>query len=147
MKDFIIIGNLNSTLYAEVFPLIQDKKVKMGFTRIHFNGEGAFRFQIRGGGEKVIDNAHWFTTLPVTSPKKLELNKSISDGYEMVDEIDAISVSNVKDIPKDYYGTVATSMYVLCYDLNEWDIVGKLITPHIDGKPIYKRILIRRKNK
>ena len=142
MKDFILIANVNCVLYNEVFPYIKEKKIQVGHTHIHHNGEGHFLFYTHEGKLKDIDNSRWLTTLPVNKEKKLKIvSTAVGKNY---DNYPAINCDTVKDIPQDYYGNIGTSIYVLNYDLQEWEIVDKLIAPIIEGKKIYKRIIIKK---
>lgn len=115
MDGFIIIGNKNAVIYKEVFPLIKDNKVSLGYTSVKtFNTEE---------GEKKFGNVGWFVTFPVER-EPLVLSKTYTpEDYPVYDNYPAIEVSRVKDIPKDYEGTMGVPVTILNYDL-DYEVVG-----------------------
>ena len=141
MDGFIIIGNTNAVTYKEVFPLIKDNKVRLGYNKVmSFNTEGG---EIKGV------YATWYSTFPVTR-KPLVLTATYSpEKYPVYDNYDAINVDRVKDIPYDYDGVMGVPITILNYGLNDIEIVGTEVIHNkdtkINGKEKYRRILIRRK--
>lgn len=116
----------------------------------------------------------WFTNIPhAPAGKPLVLEKHYSpDEYPKYDNYDAIEVSKVKDIPVDYYGVMGVPISFLSkYSPDQFEIVGAAqgsedvagdyylgviptikydggkARPYLNGKPIYPRILIRRKDR
>ncbi len=166
-KKFLVIGNMNAITYKEIFPIVQNNMAWLGY----HNGDMAFRvpadseprntrFWIDESGQKwrSLGNAMWFTNLDVSyRHKKMHLsNKYSPDRYPHFDNYDAINVSRVADIPYDYYGVMAVPLTILTkYNPEQFEIVGEanhgsdnpydLFKPLIDGKAIFKRILIKRK--
>ena len=66
--------------------------------------------------------------------------------FPKYDEVNAIEVSKGAYIPKDYKGVMGVPVTWLGkYNPEQFEIVGNLNAPNIDGEKIYKRILIRRK--
>lgn len=96
-KDFLIIGNMNAITYKEVFPLIKENKMWLGYTRPK-------EFIEPNGNIKKFGNITWFTNLDI--PKRhddLILWKKYSpDEYPHYDNYDAINVDKVAEIPCDY---------------------------------------------
>jgi hypothetical protein len=169
MKRFLIIDNMNAITYKEVFPLIKDNKIWYGVT-IHsgdraFNVPDDYPFEatvcgIDNEGKRFIKvkGVRWFTNLPHNSKRTLELTQRYDpDKYPKYDNYDAIEVSRIKDIPYDYEDIMGVPITILDYNLDEFDIVGEanhgkdneydLITPSVDGKTIFKRVLIKIKKK
>ncbi len=77
--------------------------------------------------------------------------------YPKYDDFDAINVSRVLEIPFDYAGIMGVPLTYLKYHNDEqFEIVGEanhgsdnefdLFKPRINGKEIFKRILIRNRN-
>ena len=77
--------------------------------------------------------------------------------YPQYDNFDAINVSRVLEIPKDYAGIMGVPLtYLKYHNERQFEIIGEanhgsdnkfdLFKPKIDGKEIFKRILIRNKN-
>lgn len=170
-KKFIIIGNKNAITYKEIFPLIKENKLWTGYRG--FSGGMWFYSNYEGKTEKIIDNKKvinvpsiWFTN--VDHKKRHEdiiLYKQYSpEEYPKYDNYDAIEVSKTADIPCDYDGIMGVPItFIDKYNPEQFEIFGctesegkgfscglwnensKVAQPLIDGKRIYKRIFIRRK--
>lgn len=166
-KKFLVIGNMNAITYKEVFPYVQNNEAWLGY----HNGDMAFRvpadseprktrFWIDETGQKwrSLGNAMWFTNLDVAYRHKfMELHEKYSpDRYPHFDCYDAINVSRVAEIPVDYEGIMAVPLTILNkYNPDQFEIVGEanhgsdnpydLFKPTINGKEIFKRILIKKK--
>ncbi len=161
MDGFIIVGNTNAVTYKEVFPLFKDGKVRFGYNGpnrdMYFNlteeqREIIVKEKREGSGWKNVNgvvcgrlaNSCWFTTYSVEK-EPLVLSKTYNPiDYPKYDNYDAINVDRVKDIPYDYNGVMGVPITILNYDLNNIEIVG-LARETIGRKPIYARVLIRRK--
>lgn len=166
-KKFLLIGNQNAITYKEIFPYIKNGKVRIGYRF----GDMSFkvpqdtiprktRFWIDVNGQKwrSLGNAMWLTNLDnLRKHKVLEL-KSVYNPliYPKYDDYDAINVSRVSEIPKDYMGIMGVPLtFLKYYNEEQFDIIGEanhgsdnefdLFKPRINGKEIFKRILIRRK--
>lgn len=116
MDGFIIIGNTNAVTYKEVFPLIKDNKVRLGYSTVKtFN---------TNDGTKDFGNVGWFSTFPVKK-KTLTLTSTYDpDKYPVYDNYPAINVDRVKDIPCDYDGVMGVPVTILNYDLKDIELVG-----------------------
>lgn len=167
-KHFLLIGNQNAITYKEIFPYIKENKVWVGYRF----GDMAFRvpndteprktrFWIDDQGQKwrSLGNAMWLTNLDI--PKRhqeLKLTQLYdADEYPKYDDFDAINVSRVANIPKDYDGIMGVPITFLKYHNGvQFEIVGEanhgsdnefdLFKPRINGKELFKRILIRKIN-
>ena len=166
-KKYLLIGNQNAITYKEIFPYIKNGKAWIGYRF----GDMAFkvpqdtpprktRFWIDENGQKwrSLGNAMWLTNLDNDRKhQKLALNATYDPvSYPKYDNFDAINVSKVVDIPKDYNGIMGVPLTYLKYHNDEqFEIVGEanhgsdneydLFKPIINGKEIFKRLLIRRK--
>lgn len=124
-KKFLIIGNQNAITYKEIFPLIRDNRLWLGYKGI---GDMAFevpestpprktRFWIDENGKKwrSLGNAAWFTNLDHTKRyEELPLYKKYSpEEYPKYDNYDAIEVSKVDRIPEDYNGVMGVPISFL----------------------------------
>ncbi len=114
-KKFIIIGNQNAITYKEIFPLLKDNKIWLGykFGDMSFTVPKSYearetRFWIDSTGQKwrSMGNICWFTNLDIQKRhenlilyKKYYGNES---AYPKYDNYDAINVDKVADIPCDY---------------------------------------------
>ena len=167
-KKFLIIGNMNAITYKEIFPLIKENKIWLGYgfqRDPHFRvpdnyEERATRFWIDERGQKwrSFGNMHWFTNLDVRKRHEdiLLYMKYTPEKYPRYDNYDAIEVSKTAEIPMDYFGVMGVPITFLDkYNPDQFEIVGKIDTgkidkynianPIINGKSIYKRIAIRRR--
>ena len=167
-KQFLIIGNMNAVTYKDVFPLIQDNKVWLGCNSVK-------EFLTSEGQIKKFGNVLWYTNLPHKKRneeliffRKYEGNEK---EYPKYDNYDAIEVSKVVNIPKDYDGAMGVPISFLGkYNPNQFHIVGlmndkrevsdafvqgepvcldekhkKFVGAVINGKATYARIIIKRK--
>lgn len=117
-----------------------------------------------------VKGVRWFTNIPHASiGNQLVLEKHYTpEEYPKYDNYDAIEVSKVTDIPVDYYGVMGVPITFLdkwCPDQfgADFEIVGwsrhndedmdggywqgGKADAAINGKEVYRRILIRRKDK
>ncbi len=159
-KKFLIIGNDNALTYKEIFKLIKENKIWRGHTRVKEFGQPDGTF-------KKFGNVGWFTNLD--TKKRYEdmilykKYKGNENNYLKYDNYDAINVDRTKDIPIDYKGAMGVPITFLDkYNPNQFDIIdglnrysilsgstektkGKYLA-QINGKPIYVRVVIKRKN-
>lgn len=166
-KQYLLIGNQNAITYKEIFPYIKENKAWVGYKF----GDMSFRvpqdskprktrFWIDENGQKwrSIGNAMWLTNLDIPKRHKdLILTQYYEpDKYPKYDNFDAINVSRVMDIPKDYYGIMGVPITFLKYhNGTQFEIVGEanhgtdnefdLFKPIVSGKELFKRILIKRR--
>lgn len=157
-KKFIVIGNKNATTYKEIFPLIKDNKIWLGF-----NSPNEFRTP-NGMTKKVQGLTRWFTNLDISKRhEELILFKYYynSDGsakkseYPTYDTYNAINVNKTQDIPCDYKGVMGVPISFLDkYNPKQFKILGEfnhgsdnefdLAKPTINKKDVFKRIAIQR---
>lgn len=163
-KKFIIIGSKNAITYKEIFRLIRDNKVWLGYGFL--NGNAYFRTPTtsREYANGVYDentglvkfrNCGWFTNIDIEKRHEwLLLYKNYNpEEYLKYDNYDAINVDKTADIPYDYDGAMGVPITFLDkYNPEQFEIVkfrkgndDKDLC--INGKCPYFRIIIcRRKN-
>ena len=166
-KQFLIIGNQNATGYKEVFPLIRDNTVWLGYNNGHFwfavpdtYEEKATDFKIDENGQKWrrMGNICWYTNLDIEKRHEdMTLFRTYSpDVYPKYDNYDAINVDKTLDIPDDYYGIMGVPItFMQYYNPEQFEIIGDSRyhdgqdfsddINFINGKGLYRRILIKRK--
>ena len=158
-KKFIIIGNMNCITYKEFFPLIKDNLVWPGVNEKGGTRRGnSLCFRAMGKDELVEISAWWFTNLDHKKRHEfLTLFRSYhdeSDRFSMYDDYDAINVDKTVDIPCDYDGIMGVPISFLDkYCPEQFEILGlddhrvdwRGRGPSINGKTIYRRIIIRKK--
>ena len=151
-KHFLIIGSQNAFSYKEVFPLIKDNKVWVGYNMVK-------QFYQPDGSIKKFGNICWFTNLKVIKRnEEIILTKTYNPiDYPKYDEYDAIEVNKVVNIPRDYDGLMGVPItFIDKYNPNQFEIIGlddpTLVYPawrgrgpDLNGKTLYRRIFIKRK--
>jgi hypothetical protein len=173
-KKFLIIGNVNAVTYKEIYPLIKENKLWWGVS------PRSMTFELPDGTKSQV-NACWYTNL---SHKKrneeiilVKRYKGHEDDYPKYDNYDAIEVSKVVNIPKDYDGVMGVPItFMDKYNPDQFEIVwlacghSKTTMPEhikkevkfdpdikskhntggygiVAGEQKYHRILIRRRQK
>ena len=163
MKKYLIIGNQNAITYKEIFPLIKENKMWLGYgfsgNVAHFNSP--YNDYARANNHKEgmirVSGIMWFTNLEHTKRhERLDLYKHYNpEEYPKYDNYDAIEVSKTCEIPMDYYGIMSVPITFLGkYCPEQFEIIGDAchgsdhqwdyFKPIINGKLIYKRILIKK---
>ena len=169
-KKFLIIGHQNAITYKEIFKLIKENKIWLGYG---FKG-GAGHFISRyednaSAGDHIegmirVPGVNWFTNLDTAKRHEdLILYRSYQgneDNYPKYDNYDAIEVSKTKDIPMDYKGVMGVPITFLDkYNPEQFEILGKTNnkdhagiyltganpTAMINKRKLYHRILIKNK--
>ena len=122
-KKFVILGNPNAIAYKEVFPLLRDGKMQIGYksmgSDMYFTvpdkvAEELVRTKKEGSGYVRINGkvygrcqAVWYTNLDLDKshdPLILTKNyKGNEEKYPKYDNYDAIECNKVANIPKDYF--------------------------------------------
>ena len=159
-KKFLIIGNTNAITYKEVFPLIKENKLWLGWSSFNkgmyfyvpedYKYADTYKFEKEINGQKVmrVSSICWFTNLDHSRRHEdlILYKKYTPEEYPKYDNYDAIEVSKVCEIPKDYDGIMGVPITFLDkYNPSQFEIVGCANNPIIKGKLIYKRLLIKRK--
>lgn len=151
-KKFLIIGNMNAVSYKDIFKLIKENKIWIGYSPRGMN------FVTPEGNLKNV-NTCWFTNLDVSKRhEKLQLYKKYSrEEYSTYDNYDAIEVSKVSEIPADYSGIMGVPVTFLDkHNPEQFEIIGidRYVKDNpnygrrftLNGKETYARILIKPKN-
>ena len=165
-KKFIIIGHQNAIKYKEIFPLIKDNKLWLGYGfkggAGHFisNYEDTATAGDHREGMIRVSGVNWFTNLKTPKQdEELILYKTYSpEDYPTYDTYDAINVDKTSDIPLDYWGIMGVLITFLDkYNPEQFEIVGEfnngsdseldLAKPIINGVQKYSRIAIRRRHR
>ena len=156
-KQFIIIGDLNWITYKEIFPLIKENKIWLGYTKVK-------EFKQHDGTYKKFGNKLWFTNIDTKKRHcKLETvyhwckrKEKYPDLYPKYDNYDAIEVGKVLQIPLDYDGIMGVPITFLDkYSPNQFEIIkfrkgnddkDLCYTINDKVKQPYFRILIKNKH-
>ena len=171
-KKFLIIGRETVITNKEIFPLLRDGIIWLGYNY----GEMEFvvpadyepretRYREENGIKyHSLGNTLWLTNLDI--PKRHEDYKAFrtfqKENYEMFDNYDAICINKLTDIPIDYDGVMGVPITILHnHNPEQYEIVGLLAGnirglagipskinkdgPYVNGKLKFGRVLIRNK--
>ncbi len=124
-KKFLILGQQNAITYKEIFPLIKNGKLWLGYNnggtkwfRVPENydikTESRKRYE-KGVKQFSMGSVNWFTNLDHSKrDKKLKLIKTYTpEEYPRYDNYDAINVDKVAFIPEDYDGVMGVPITFL----------------------------------
>jgi hypothetical protein len=133
-KKFVIVGHQNATKYTEIFPLIKENKVWLGFGfkggAGHFINTQYEDYATAGDhreGMIRVSGVHWFTNLDINKRHEdLILHKKYTpEEYPTYDNYNAINVDVTKEIPIDYKGYIGVPITFLDkYNPDQFEIVG-----------------------
>ena len=172
-KKFIIIGHQNALKYKDIFPLIRDNKMWLGYG---FKG-GATHFISKyedtatAGNHKEgmirVSGVVWYTNLEIQKRHEdLILYRTYNpQEYPKYDNYDAINVDKTADIPTDYHGIMGVPItFMDKYNPEQFEIIGSIDSAGYDpdivgipfkgdkdaraivnGQVLYTRFLIRKK--
>lgn len=163
-KKFVVVGHQNAIKYKEIFPLIVQNKLWLGYG---FKGGAAHFFSKYQDNATAGDHREgmirvsgvvWFTNLDLPKRhERLVLYKKYSEEeYPHYDNYDAIEVGKTELIPEDFDGVMGVPITFLNkYNPEQFEIVGEfnhgcdseydLAKPILNGKELYPRIAIRRR--
>lgn len=131
-KKFLIVAHQNAITYKEVFPLIKENRVWLGYG---FKG-GAAHFSspyedIATAGDHRenmirVSGVNWFTNMEI--PKRNEeldlVCRYSPEEYPTYDNYNAINVGKTTDIPCDYSGYMGVPITFLDkYNPNQFEII------------------------
>jgi hypothetical protein len=131
-KKFVIVGSQNAISYKEIFKLIQENKIWLGYNLLKkFTMPDDYEhnsIKIENGVKyAVFGNVCWFTNIDIAKRHEdLVLYKRYSpDDYLNYDNYNAIEVSKVTEIPMDYKGVMGVPITFLDkYNPEQFEILG-----------------------
>jgi len=172
-KKFIIIGHQNAITYKDVFPLIKENRMWLGYgfkrNMAHFiapHYEDIASDADHRKGMIRVSGVVWFTNLDHNKRHEemilVKRYQSNEVAYPLYDNYDAIEVAKAQDIPMDYEGAMGVPITFLTkYNPDQFEIIGcsysygEPVGYHkegasfdvcVDGKQKYKRLFIRNRN-
>ena len=172
-KKFVIVGHQNAISYRDIFKLIKENKLWLGYGfkggAAHFINKHYEDYATAGDhkeGMIRVSGVHWFTNLDISKRHEdLILFKNYNtEEYPTYDNYDAINVDKTKDIPMEFDGVMGVPITFLDkYNPDQFEILGlsasagynaeivgipflgdKDARPLINGKNTYARIFIKR---
>ncbi|MBQ9253767.1 MAG: adenine-specific methyltransferase EcoRI family protein [Bacteroidales bacterium] len=143
-KKFLILGNQNAITYKEIFSLMRDNKIWLGykFGNMEFKVPDYYtprktRFWIDEKGDKwrSLGNICWFTNLDIRKRHEdIILYKNYTpEEYPKYDNYDAINVDKTADIPCDYFGVMGVPItFMDKYNPEQFEILGEMASTTVD---------------
>lgn len=136
-KKFLIIGSQNSISYREVFNLIKENKIWLGYSHPEnfivpdYYEEREYRSwrDENGVNWRSLGNACWFTNLDISKRhENIILYKTYKDNEEYFpkyDNYEAINLNKVAEIPLDYDGLMGVPItFIEKYNPDQFEIIG-----------------------
>ena len=142
-KKFLIIGNKNAITYKEIFRLIKDNRLWIGYTPMSQDmlfewpqamqkeaqetGKSGSKFRIVDGKIYGRSPSIWYTNLDhIKRHEELIIYKAyVSEEYPKYENYNAINVDKTADIPVDYYGDMGVPITFLDkYNPEQFEIIG-----------------------
>lgn len=144
-KKFVIIGNKNAISYKEIFALIKENKIWVGYTPMGkdllFDTSAEFQKEVLSGKKlgsaykiingivKLRSQSIWFTNLDIRKRhEKLEtpcFYSKMPEKYPKYDNYDAINVDKTNEIPTDYDGVMGVPItFMDKYNPEQFEILG-----------------------
>lgn len=122
-KKFIIVGHQNAITYREVFPLIKDNKIWLGYgfkgAAAHFLSpyEDTAAASDHRKGMIRVSGVTWFTNLKIDKRSEIFdlVCKYSEEEYPNYEDVNAIDVSDSYTIPRDYTGLIGVPITFLNY--------------------------------
>lgn len=135
-KSFVIIGSLNMITYKEIFPLLMNNRIWLGYNI----GDMAFtvpdnyepretRYWQDESGQKwrSMGNIAWYTNLDIKKrhEEMILVRRYLADEYNHYDNYDAIDVATLDQIPCDYAGIMGVPLTIMqCHNPDQFEIIG-----------------------
>ena len=135
-KKFLIVGNQNAIKYKEIFPLLKENKIWLGyqFGDMKFKVPESYeeretRFWVDETGQKwrSLGNICWFTNLDIKKRHEdLILYKNYTqEEYPTYENYNAIEVPRTELIPVDYDGIMGVPItFMDKYNPEQFEILG-----------------------
>ena len=169
-KKFLIVANINLATCKEIFPLIKENKMWLGYKSgsqefvvpESYNRNNAY---VADDGQKLakFGNICWLTNLDIDKRHELlPIYKAYNEtDYPKYDNYHAIEVGKVAEIPLDYEGLMGVPItFLYKHNPSQFEIIGAdfdlaeqielngSIKPnpqrfYINGKRLYARIIIK----
>ena len=157
-KKFIIIGNKNAITYKEIFSLLKENKLWIGYTSMSkdllFDVPQDYANELlttkkENSAYKIVDDfvkgrsqSVWFTNLEHKKRnEELILYKRYTpEDYPTYDNYNAIEVGKTAEIPMDYDGVMGVPITFLDkYNPDQFEIIGSNRGVEQDSEGIYGR--------
>lgn len=134
-KKFLVIGNTNALHYQEIFKLLKENKMWLGYAQPvafvvpdHYEMRNVRSWRDENGTNwRSLGNARWFTNLDILKRHEpLILFKNYDPKqYQKYDNLDAIEVARNTDIPVDYDGFMGVpDTFLDRHNPDQFELIG-----------------------
>ena len=134
-KKFLIIGNSNALHYQEIFKLLKENMMWLGYSQPvafvvpdHYEMRSVRSWRDENGTNwRSLGNARWFTNLDILKRHEdlILINKYDPKQYPKYDNFDAIEVSRNTEIPYDYKGLMGVpDTFLDRHNPDQFELVG-----------------------
>lgn len=134
-KKFLIIGNTNPLHYQEIFKLLKENKMWLGYSQPvafvvpdHYEMRNVRSWRDeKGTNWRSLGNARWFTNLDILKRHEpLILFKTYDPKqYPKYDNLDAIEVARNTEIPVDYDGLMGVpDTFLDRHNPDQFELIG-----------------------
>jgi hypothetical protein len=134
-KKFLIIGNTNALHYQEIFKLLKENKMWLGYSQPvafivpdHYEMREVRSWRDeKGTNWRSLGNARWFTNLDILKRHEpLILFKTYDPKhYPTYDNLDAIEVARNTDTPVDYDGLMGVpDTFLDRHNPDQFELIG-----------------------
>ena len=135
-KKFLIIGNQGALGYKDIFPLIKENKIWMGYHCGDMSFSVPDEYDLRetrswrdeeGQNWRSMGNVCWYTNLEHSKRHEplILYKRYTAEEYPHYANYDAIEVSKYSEIPEDYYGEMGVPItYIDKYCPEQFELVG-----------------------
>ena len=169
-KKFLIIGHQNAITYKGVFQLIRDNKLWIGYNNFDNSRfimpdsyditKSKYAYEENGIKYGRVSGLRWYTNLDHKKrhEKIIFWKNYTSKEFPKYENYDAIEVSKVTEIPKDYEGVMGVPVTFLDkFNPDQFELIGSNRDieqdPNkvygrgsiINGKETFKRLFIKRR--
>lgn len=158
-KKFITLGNSSAVGYKNIFNYIKNNYIWLGhkpinkviyFETTKEEQERLVRETKKGSNYTIVNGevrarcmSCWFTNIGKRHYRELEFSEQETE-YKGYDNYNGINVDKIKDIPYMPNTNIGVPItFMEYYSPDKFEIIDLLGTPVIDGKTIFKRIIIR----
>lgn len=134
-KKFLIVGSLPQAVGVLLFPDIMQRKVFLGATRKRM------KFRTDTMSVKTVGLTCWYQNIKPLRNKKHWTPSAVyrEDGYEQLDNFDALNVNKISQIPCDYDGVMAVPISFFYYwNPNQFRLLGVSRSWGYKAKKVYQ---------
>jgi hypothetical protein len=147
-KKFLIISDDNKLSNVDIFPLVKNNKLWLGYTRVK-------KFFQPDGTYITFGNKGWYTNLEVSYRRQpIILHKQDLSTFKKYDNYDALEIPETKLIPDNYFepiGVPPTFLYKYCPE--QFEIIGMSGVDikikggrfYVEGRRLQPRLVIKRR--